>query len=60
MGLKYENLQQGQGHRLKKIFFSVGTFNKPQKLSAKFSQNDAIISHENIFLTENVPIFVVH
>ena len=43
-----------------KIFFFLATFVKLEKLSAKCSLNDAIISHENTFLTENVPILVVY
>jgi len=45
---------------VEKIFFFLGTFNKRDKLSAKFSQSDAIISNKNIFPPENIPILVVH
>jgi len=44
---------------VEKIFFFLGTFNKRDKLSAKFLQNDAIISHKNTFVPENFPILVV-
>ena len=39
--------------KAEKEFFFMGTFNKRGKLSAKFSQNDVMINHKRIFLSEN-------
>ena len=45
---------------MEKIFFFLGTFDKREKLSVKFSQNETIISIKKLILTENIHILVVY